>query len=384
MSTTSEKQLLFSIIKFLEDLSLKNSDNTESMNVCIQCLQDQFNIDVHDPEQVRQLGVCPSLLELFTKNYPAQESANPELAELESDSRFQQFINNLLNKGYFKGTDIHDFINKERLEKAILKFKEKYGNTTTSPVSIPTQNEEKTVTEEEENQAESLKEQGNNCLVQKDYDAAINCYSRAIYINPRGEKSHIYYGNRAAAYMYLKQYDSAIEDCKTSIELCPSYIRAYTRLATIYITNKDTSKAREIISKGLEIDPNNKGLLDGLQTINNQSSSSDTNPSSNASSNASSGLDFSNIAGMLRDPNVQQNITNNTPNNNMNTPNNNPNNTNSNPLGGLSGLLNNPEVMNMAQNLMRDPQAMNNLMGTFGSLFGSRGGNSNNNNNSNN
>lgn len=52
-------------------------------------------------------------------------------------------------------------------------------------------------------------------LWQKNFKEAINNYTLAIEIQP----NHIYYSNRANAYLELNQYEECIEDCIKAIEL---------------------------------------------------------------------------------------------------------------------------------------------------------------------
>lgn len=387
MAELSERQLVYSFIKYLNQSKSKSYADQDTLNVCIQCLSDQFNVDINNEEHERKLNVCPDLLETFKSLYPVQPEETDPYSEYKNDEHFQQFISLLKTRGYFKSDDIYDEINKDRLEKAILKYKAKFTAQPAAP-STPV------VTEEDKAEAESLKEQGNQYLVQRDYDSAIDCYSKAIQKDGKGEKSHIYYANRAAAYIYLKQYEKAIEDCEEAIRLCPSYIRAYTRLGGIYNTLKQYQKAIEVYEKGLHYEPNNTSLLESKNRAMNE-----LNANSNANSNANNNTNANPLAGLgnlLNDPNMRQQFSNVASsilgglggnNNNANTSNasngeeeeeSNANNNN----GGfnLGGLLNDPNVRNMAQNIMNNPDMMNNLLNTFGGLFGGNRPNNGNNN----
>lgn len=52
---------------------------------------------------------------------------------------------------------------------------------------------------------------------------------------------------RAAAYTQINRYDEAIEDCLKSIEIDPSYSKAYSRLGLVYYAQ---GKYDEALSKG--------------------------------------------------------------------------------------------------------------------------------------
>ena len=67
-----------------------------------------------------------------------------------------------------------------------------------------------------EARAESLKEKGNVCYRNEQYQDAVRLYSQAIAALP---SKGIYYGNRAAAWMMLKEFKRAAADCVEGISL---------------------------------------------------------------------------------------------------------------------------------------------------------------------
>jgi tetratricopeptide (TPR) repeat protein len=64
--------------------------------------------------------------------------------------------------------------------------------------------------------AEALKDRGNDCYKDGEYQDAIRFYSQAIAASP---SSGSYYGNRAAAWVMLKEFKRAIQDCSDGIDL---------------------------------------------------------------------------------------------------------------------------------------------------------------------
>jgi len=81
-------------------------------------------------------------------------------------------------------------------------------------------------------QSDVLKEQGNLRFEARAWSDAIKLYSKAIDLSPE-EAS--YYGNRAAGYLMMKNYNKCVEDCKTAIGLKPEFTKAHTRLAKAYV-----------------------------------------------------------------------------------------------------------------------------------------------------
>ena len=75
------------------------------------------------------------------------------------------------------------------------------------------------------NNPDALKEAGNKAFMAKNFKEAINNYTLAIEIQP----NHIYYSNRANAYLELNQFDECIEDCIKAIELDKTFSKSYYR-----------------------------------------------------------------------------------------------------------------------------------------------------------
>ncbi|EGO01556.1 hypothetical protein SERLA73DRAFT_131911, partial [Serpula lacrymans var. lacrymans S7.3] len=55
--------------------------------------------------------------------------------------------------------------------------------------------------------ANALKDQGNKAFAAKDYDKAIELFSKAIALDPQ---NHVLFSNRSAAKAGKKQYDAAL------------------------------------------------------------------------------------------------------------------------------------------------------------------------------
>jgi small glutamine-rich tetratricopeptide repeat-containing protein alpha len=75
--------------------------------------------------------------------------------------------------------------------------------------------------------AEKHKQEGNALMGSKEYDGAIDAYTKAIgldSVNP------IYYSNRAAAHSSKGDHLSAVVDAEKAIELDPKFVRGYSRL----------------------------------------------------------------------------------------------------------------------------------------------------------
>lgn len=179
--------------------------------------------------------------------------------------------------------------------------------------------------------AENLKLEGNKAVANKNYALAISKYTEAIEVLPTNA---IYYANRAAAHSSLKQYDDAIKDAEEAIKIDPNYSKGYSRLGFAkYAQNKpdealdaykkvmdlEGDKATDIMKRDYETA---KKKVE--QSMNLKKSAEDKGAGgAGAGAGGAGGFDFASMLG-----------------------------------GGLSGLMNNPQIMQAAQQMMSNPGAM--------------------------
>lgn len=78
--------------------------------------------------------------------------------------------------------------------------------------------------------AVKLKEAGNHAYGSKDFNKAIDLYSKAILCKPEA----VYYSNRAACYNALADWEKVVEDTTAAINLDPEYVKAMNRRANAY------------------------------------------------------------------------------------------------------------------------------------------------------
>jgi len=182
--------------------------------------------------------------------------------------------------------------------------------------------------------AEEYKKEGNAFMSSKSYDAAIEAYTKAVKLDP---SNPVYYSNRAAAYSSKEDHDNAVIDAKKAIEVDPSFAKAYSRLGHAYYCLKNYNSAVEAFSNGLKLEPNNANLKAGLENAKaraappSSTSVAEQSTPPTGEDAASGGIpDLSSLAGMFGGGGG----------------------------GGQGGLpnfsefMNNPQFMQMAQNLM--------------------------------
>jgi len=191
----------------------------------------------------------------------------------------------------------------------------------------PVKEEPQVASEEAKAEAESLKNEGNNLMKLEKFDEALKCYTDAIKLDG---KNAVYYCNRAAAYSKLNNHSFALEDCRRAIEIDEGYSKAYGRMGLAYASLNDHFRARECYKKAAELDPQNESYKNNLSIAEEK------------------------VSELERQ----------------------------NPFGGMGGagglgnfdigsVLGNPALMNMASQLMQDPN-MQNLIGNI--MSGGAGG----------
>ncbi|KAG8369075.1 hypothetical protein BUALT_Bualt15G0112500 [Buddleja alternifolia] len=104
--------------------------------------------------------------------------------------------------------------------------------------------------------ANSEKELGNEYFKQKKFNEAIDCYSRSIALSPTA----VAYANRAMAYIKIRRFQEAENDCTEALNLDDRYIKAYSRRST---ARKELGKLKESIDDAefaLRLEPQNQEI----------------------------------------------------------------------------------------------------------------------------
>ncbi|XP_028077191.1 RNA polymerase II-associated protein 3-like isoform X4 [Camellia sinensis] len=110
--------------------------------------------------------------------------------------------------------------------------------------------------EESSPDATSEKELGNEYFKQKKFKEAVDCYSRSIALSPTA----VAYANRAMAYLKMRRFQEAEDDCTEALNLDDRYIKAYSRRST---ARKELGKLKESIEDAefaLRLEPHNQEI----------------------------------------------------------------------------------------------------------------------------
>ncbi|KAL0918968.1 hypothetical protein M5K25_011022 [Dendrobium thyrsiflorum] len=101
--------------------------------------------------------------------------------------------------------------------------------------------------------ATSEKELGNEYFKQKKFIKAIECYSRSIAFSP----TSVAFANRAMAYLKVKKFVEAENDCTDALSLDDRYVKAYSRRFTARKELGKLEEAMEDADFAVRLEPNN-------------------------------------------------------------------------------------------------------------------------------
>lgn len=196
-------------------------------------------------------------------------------------------------------------------------------------------------------EAEKLKSAGNAAMQQKDYKTAIAKYSEAIVFSPTNP---IYLSNRAAAYSASGDHAAAVQDAELAVAADPKYTKAWSRLGLARFAMGDARGSVEAYQKGIDFEGSggSEAMKRGLETAKKElarmEAEEDNIPEDevdDAPGNTRGGgaPDLAGLASMLGGGGGRGS-------------------------GGFdfASIMNNPMFASMAQNIMRNPDALSGLM----------------------
>jgi len=116
--------------------------------------------------------------------------------------------------------------------------------------------------------------EGNALFKEGKFVEALAKYEEAMKRNP---KDHVPYSNRAACYQKLMEWQLALKDADTCVAMEPTFLKGWSRKASIHYYMKECHKAMDSYNMILKLEPDNEeakaGLDNVVATINMQSQS---------------------------------------------------------------------------------------------------------------
>ncbi|XP_016987293.1 small glutamine-rich tetratricopeptide repeat-containing protein beta [Drosophila rhopaloa] len=210
-----------SFIDYLKkQLDAMSPDQSESIEVAIQCLQAAFDVgdDVDDT---------------------AQDAAGQEQATSQSSTSSAPGGDALASgSGPPKNIDMFELFQSLYIER--------------NPESLAL--------------ADNIKNEGNRLMKECKYNEALLQYNRAIAFDP---KNPIFYCNRAAAHIRLGDNERAVTDCKSALLYNTNYSKAYCRLGVAYSNMGKFAEAEQAYAKAIELEPDNPDYRNNMEVARN-------------------------------------------------------------------------------------------------------------------
>lgn len=238
-----EKKLGAAIVKYCSELansSRLNEGAQESMNIAMECLQETFDFADLPTSDVNLLDLVCGPSE--DKEEEAGTGGGTECTE------YCDFLWQIESKGYFKGCEVGDDMYMSRIQNAYKKYMGRFPEASVKPCGLSW--------EERKSQAQTLKNAGNQCLKNKEYDTALEKYTEAIRLN---HSEATFFSNRAACYMHKDVPALAEKDANRAIQRKPDWAKGYMRLGAAKKASNDlpgaTKAYRTALSKCSPDDP---------------------------------------------------------------------------------------------------------------------------------
>eukprot|EP00096_Caligus_rogercresseyi_P005461 TRINITY_DN2093_c0_g1_i1.p1 TRINITY_DN2093_c0_g1~~TRINITY_DN2093_c0_g1_i1.p1 ORF type:complete len:283 (+),score=93.67 TRINITY_DN2093_c0_g1_i1:145-993(+) len=95
-----------------------------------------------------------------------------------------------------------------------------------------------------------LKEIGNKYFGARDFDSAIESYTKAIIKNPNVS---YYYTNRSLCYINQKRWSRAITDARSALEKDPNFVKGHFYLGKALLENENYDEAIKHLTRALDL-----------------------------------------------------------------------------------------------------------------------------------
>lgn len=112
--------------------------------------------------------------------------------------------------------------------------------------------------------AEQARQEGNALFKEGKFVEAITKYNDAMKRNP---KDHVPYSNRAACYQKLMEWQLALKDAETCLGMEPTFVKGWTRKASIHYFLKEYHKAMDAYNMVIKFEPDNEEAKNGLDMV---------------------------------------------------------------------------------------------------------------------
>ncbi|KAF2265447.1 small glutamine-rich tetratricopeptide repeat-containing protein [Lojkania enalia] len=303
-SQTSRKRLALAILDFLQTSQTDGTvspEDSEQLEIAQNCIAEAFKVDLSDTVAVQDALGGQNLLAIYNVYEKLKGKSTPSTQGSSSASEARPATPQT-PAGGAKGGD--------------------------------------------KTEAERLKGLGNEAMKMKDYGTAVDLYTKALDIVPLNP---IYLSNRAAAYSGLNKHEDAKQDAEMAVAADPKYSKAWSRLGLAKFVLGDAKGAMDAYKAGMDAEGGGSEVMrKGYETAKKRYEEEGGDVGAPDAQRGSPGAgaggmpDLSSLTSMLGGGASGGGGGGGVPD--------------------LAGLMNNPMMRQMAQNLMSNPDMMSNLM----------------------
>ncbi|KAH8409313.1 hypothetical protein KR222_000193 [Zaprionus bogoriensis] len=235
MPDAVQQSFVRSFIDYLKkQVDVMSPDQSESIEVAIQCLQAAFDVGDDEPEPIAAT---------------ATQSTTAAAAASGGDGAAAPSGSNSSNNNSASGSAASIAVNTKNIDMFEL-FQSLYIERNPESLAL----------------ADSIKNEGNRLMKECKYNEALLQYNRAITFDP---KNPIFYCNRAAAHIRLGDNERAVTDCKSALLYNTNYSKAYCRLGVAYSNLGKFNEAEQAYAKAIELEPDNADYRNNLEVVRN-------------------------------------------------------------------------------------------------------------------
>lgn len=155
-------------------------------------------------------------------------------------------------------------------------------------------------------EAERLKNEGNELMKAEKHQEALAKYTRAIELDPRNA---VYFCNRAAANFKLGDHEAAVADCTAALAIQPDYSKAHGRLGLALTALDRHREARQAYARASQLEPENESYRTNLRLADERLAQGGERPPMDLGGLLQNPALLNMATEMLADPNMQNLIS---------------------------------------------------------------------------
>lgn len=118
---------------------------------------------------------------------------------------------------------------------------------------------------------EEIKNRAKQCIGTRNFPEAIALYSKGIELtSTEAPAQAILYANRSMCHLNMSRANEALSDAEEAVRLDASYVKGYYRLAMAHCLHNQYGAAKDALTRGLTLKPDDKELQAQLIKVNDK------------------------------------------------------------------------------------------------------------------